>query len=65
MCMLIGSSVPSLFVLNRGCPDPDIGNTEETHCRDGGSGQYMSLVNTHVIQTNLLVGWLNLRVEVS
>lgn len=33
------------FSLNRGCPDPDFRNTEEAHCRDGGSGWYISSVN--------------------
>lgn len=37
----------SFSVINRWRPDPDIGNTKETHCRDGGSGEYMSLLNSY------------------
>lgn len=38
-----------LLFLKRGCPDPDIWNPEETHCRDGGSGQYKSLFNVNYV----------------
>lgn len=46
------SSALCLILTHRRRPDPDLRDAEETHCRDGWSGQYVLTFRTNAYVKN-------------